>query len=225
MSDDYDDEDQPGGLWDPDAFTPPPAPTRPALHIVSPPATADRLDRRVPASNVPDETDHHPLVRLEQFRTASGADVPQRSQATRPMVRRAWAAGILASVVAAVGIAYDTPGSPKRSHQPASTPPVAAVLAVDSERAAATRQVASADSRVRNSRQPKSGTKRQTESKRRSITASHNRSAPRTPRAATVSSSRAPATDTASTVVRTATPAPRDQTPVTSATSEFGFEG
>ena len=41
MSDDYyDDEDEPGGLWDPDAFTPPP--TRPSLHIVAapPPRTA-----------------------------------------------------------------------------------------------------------------------------------------------------------------------------------------
>jgi hypothetical protein len=96
---------------------------------------------------------------------------------------------------------------------------------VDSEHAAATREVASADSGVRNSRPPKARTKHQTESKRRSVTASRNRSAPRAQHVPTASASRAPATNTTTTVVRTVAPTTRRQTPVASATSEFGFEG
>jgi hypothetical protein len=223
MSDDYDDEDEPGGLWDPDAFTPRPASARPALRIVRPPATADGLDRRVDASDVPDEAGQHTLVRIEQFRTASEAPTTPRSHATRPIIRRTAAAGILASAVATIAVAYGTLGSRERSDHPASTPRVAAALAVDSEHAAATREVASADSRVRNARQPKSRTTHQTESKHRSVTASQNRSAPRAQHAPTVSASHAPTTT--STVVRTATPTAHRQTPVASATSEFGFEG
>jgi hypothetical protein len=223
MSDDYDDEDEPGGLWDPDAFTPPPAPARPALHIVATPADADRRDRRLDATDVPEEAQQHTLVRLEQFRTASERPAPPRSQATRPILRRAATAGLLASVAAALVFAYGTLGSRERSDHPASTPRVAAALAVDSEHAAATREVASADSRVRNARQPKSRTTRQTESKHRSVTASQNRSAPRAQHAPTASASHAPTTT--STVVRTATPTAHRQTPVASATSEFGFEG
>ena len=226
MSDDYDDNDEPGGLWDPDAFTPPPpAPVRPALHIVTTPVTADRLDQRAATSHGPGEADQQTLVRLEQFRNASGADEPPRSHATRPILRRAVAAGILASVAAAIAVAYGTLSSPQRSDRPASSPRVAAVLAVDSEQAAATRQVAAADSRVRNSRQPKSHTRHPAESTRRPVTASRNRSAPRAQHAPTASASHAPATNTTTTVVRTAAPTTRRQTPVASAASEFGFEG
>jgi hypothetical protein len=225
MSDDYDDEDEPGGLWDPDAFTPPPAPARPTLHIVTTPATADRLDRRADLTNDPEDADQHTLVRLEQFRTGTAAHVPRRSQATRPILRHAAAAGIVASVAAAVAVAYGTLSSPERSDQPASTPRVPAVLAVDSEHAAATREVASADPRAHNSRQPKSRTAHQTKSKHRSVTASQNRSAPRARRVPTASASHAPATNTTTTVVRTAAPTTRRQTPVASATAEFGFEG
>jgi hypothetical protein len=226
MSDDYDDEDEPGGLWDPDAFTPPPpAPARPALHIVTTPATTGRPDRQLDASNVTEKADQHTLVRLEQFRTASDAHAPPRSPATRPMVRRAAAALVVASVAVAIAVAYGTPGSRERSDHPASTPRVAAVLAVDSEHAAATREVASADSRVRNARQPKSRTTHQAESKHRSVTASENRSAPRAQHPPTASASHAPATNTTTTVVRTPAPTTRRQTPVASATSEFGFEG
>ena len=223
MSDDYDDEDEPGGLWDPDAFTPPPAPARPSLHIVTTPVTADHLDGRAGATKVPAEADQHTLVRLEQFRTGSHGHAPPRSHATRPIIRRTAAAGILASAVATIAVAYGTLGSRERSDHPASTPRVAGALAVDSEHAAATREVASADSRVRNARQPKSRTTHQTESKHRSVTASQNRSAPRAQHAPTVSASHAPTTT--STVVRTATPTAHRQTPVASATSEFGFEG
>ena len=225
MSDDYD-EDEPGGLWDPDAFTPPPAspPPRPALHIVATPDTADGLDRRVDATTVSEEADQHTLVRLEQFRTASDGHVPRRSPASSPIVRRAAAAGVLASVVAAIAITYGTLSSPQRADRPASTPRAAAVLAVDSEHAAATREVASADSRVRNARQPKPRTTHQTESKRRSVTASQKRAAPSAHHAPTVSGSHAAAT-VISTVVRTAAPTPRHQAQATSATSEFGFEG
>jgi hypothetical protein len=227
MSDDYDDDDEPGGLWDPDAFTPPSAsaPPRPALHIVATPDTADGLDRRVDATTVSEEADQHTLVRLEQFRTVSDGHGPQRSPASSPTLRRAAAAGVLASVVAAIAIAYGTLSSAERFDLPASTPRAAAVLAVDSEHAAATREVASADSRARSSRQPKSRTRQHTQSKRRSAPASRNHSAPPAQSAPTASSSHAPATSTTTTAARTAAPTAHHQTPVASATSEFGFEG
>jgi hypothetical protein len=224
MSDDYDDEDEPGGLWDPDAFTPPPAPARPALHLVTTSVAADRLDRRVDATDVPKEVHKPTLVRLEQFRRTSEPDVSRRTQAVRPIRRRAATAGILASVIAMIAVAYGTLSSPQRADRPASTPRAGAVLAVDSEHAAATREVASAHSRVRNARQPKPRTTHQTESKRRSVTASQKRAAPSAHHAPTVSGSHAAATVT-STVVRTAAPTPRHQAQATSATSEFGFEG
>ena len=195
-----------------------------SVHIVPPPATVDRLDRRVDAANVPEGADQDTLVRLEQFRTGTTGHVPRRSQATGPIPRRAAAAGIVATAVAAIAIAYGTSGSRERSDQPASTPRAAAVVAVDSEHAAAIREVAPADSRVRNSRQPTSRKTHRTESKRRSVTASQNRAAPRAHHAPTVSGSHAAATVT-STVVRTAAPTPRHQAQAASATSEFGFEG
>jgi hypothetical protein len=223
MSDHYDDEDEPGGLWDPDAFTPPPTPARPALYVVATPATADCRELRADATNPHDE-DRHTLVRLEQFRTAGDAHVPARSPTTSPTLRRAAAAGILATVLAAITVTYGTLRSPERSERSASSPRIAAVLAVDSEHAAATREVASADSRVRNSRQPKPRTTHRTESKRRSVTASQKRAAPSAHHAPTVSGSHAGATVT-NTVVRTAVPTPRHQAQAASATSEFGFEG
>jgi hypothetical protein len=224
MSDDYDD-DEPGGLWDPDAFTPPPAPARPALHLVTTPATADRLDQRVAASHAPDDADQQTLVRLEQFRTASAANVPpRRSHATRPILSRAVAAAMLASVVAAVLVAYVTPNSPQHTDRPTSTPRAAAVLAVDTEHAAATREVASADSRVRKASQLTSRTTHHTVSKSPSVPAAQNRAAPRAHHAPTVSGSH-PGTSVTTTVARTAAPAPRHQAQAASATSEFGFEG
>ena len=223
MSDDYDDEDEPGGLWDPDAFAPPPAPVRPALHIVATPPPADRLDRRIDESTIPEEADHHTLVRLEQFQTASDQHMPQRSPATSPTLHRVAAAGILAIIASAIAISYGTLRSHERSDHPRSTPRAAAVLAVDSEHAAATRQVVSAGLRVRNSPQPGSRERQPAHDVRRSVTASHNRSARASPRRPTVSAARAAATSTTA-VVRNAATA-RRQTPVANATSEFGFEG
>jgi hypothetical protein len=225
MSDDYDDEDEPGGLWDPDAFNPPPAPARPALHIVATPGTGDRRDRRAGATDVPEEADQHTLVRLEQFRTASERPAPRQSHANRPKVRRAAAAGILASVVAAIAVAYGTVTPPQHSDQPGSTPRAAAGVAVDSEHAAATRQVASTGSRVRQAGRPRSRAMQHTKNRRRSVNASQNRLAPPARHTPTVSVSHAPATSTPTTIVRTATPTTNRRTPVASATSEFGFEG
>jgi hypothetical protein len=225
MNDDYDDQDEPGGLWDPDAFTPPLAPPRPALHVVPTPDTTDRRDRRLDATNVTEEADQHTLVRLEQFRTASDGHVPRRSPATSPIIRRTAAAGVLASVAAAIAIAYGALSSSERLDLPASTPRAAAILAVDSERAAATREVASADSRVRQVRRPRSRTTHDTKNTRRSVNGSQDRSATPARHTPTVAASRAPATSTTTTIVRTATPTAHRQTPVASDSSEFGFEG
>jgi hypothetical protein len=222
MNDDYDDEDEPGGLWDPDAFTPPPAPARPALHIVTT-ATADRVDRPVASPNVSEEAERQTLVRLEQFRTASDGP-PSLSHDSRLILRAAAAAGALIIAVGAAAFAYGTLGSPDRSALPASTPRAGAVLAVDSEHTAATREVASANSRVRNASQLAPPTTHHTQSKSPSVTATQSRSSPRAQHAPMVSGSH-PATSVTSTVVRTAAPTTRHQAQATSATSEFGFEG
>jgi hypothetical protein len=225
MSDDHDDQDEPGGLWDPDAFTPPLAPPRPAIHLVATRDTADGLDRGLDATNVSKEADQHTLVRLEQFRTASDGHVPRRSPATSPTLRRAAAAGILASVVAAIAVTYGTLSSPERSDPPASTPRAAAVLSMDSEHSAATREVASADSRVRHARQARSRTTPHTQNKRRSVNVSQGRTAAPAHHTPTLSASHTPATSPPATVARTATPTAHRQTPAASASSEFGFEG
>ena len=222
MSDDYDDEDEPGGLWDPDAFAPPPPPARPALHIVATPASAHELDRRADAPCASEDADPHTLVRLEQFRTASDGRVRRRSTATSPTLRWTAAAGILASVAAAIAITYGTLRSPERSDRPAPTAPAAAILAVDSEHAAATREAASSDSQVGKVRRPRPHTTKHFENKRHSGNASQNRSAPHTHHTSTAASSNA-ATSTPTVVTRTATPTTHRQTPT--ATSEFGFEG
>ena len=223
MSDDYNDEDEPGGLWDPDAFTPPPARARPALHIVATRATANALDPPADATNGSEDIDQHTLVRLEQFRTASDRHVARRSPATSPTLRRAAAAGVLASVVAAMAVTYGTLPSPERSDLRTSTPRTAAAFAVDIEHAAATRKVASADSPVRQVRRPTSRRTHDSKNTRRPGNASQNH--PPAHHTPTVAASRAPATSTPTTVARTATPTAHPQMPVASATAEFGFEG
>jgi hypothetical protein len=63
-----DDPDEPGGLWDPDAFITPPDTPRPALHIVTTPATTGGL--RADSTCDLKAADDHTPVRLDQFRPA-----------------------------------------------------------------------------------------------------------------------------------------------------------
>ena len=225
MSDDYDDQDEPGGLWDPDAFNPPPAPERPALHIVTTQGTADALVRPADATGDFKATDDHTLVRLEQFRPASDTTHWRpRSQTTAAVARRAAAAGILALAVAATAIGYILLSPADRPSRHAPTQRLDAHLDADSERTAATRKVASTSSAVHHGRQPTSRARRHSKSPSRSAARSAKHSATSAQHAPTTAASRAPATG-APTIVRPAAPTPRPQASAASATSEFGFEG
>jgi hypothetical protein len=225
MSDDYDDPDEPGGLWDPDAFSPPPAPERPALHIVTTQGTADWLDRPADATGDFEAAEEHALVRLEQFRPASDTTHWRpRRQTLSAVARRAAAAGILAMAVAATAIGYTVLSPAERPSQHAPTERLGEHLGIDSERAAATRKVASTSSAVHNERQPTSRAQRHAKSPRRPVTRSPKHSVTSVQPAPTTTASHAPPTS-AATIVRPAAPTPRPQASAASASSEFGFEG
>jgi hypothetical protein len=224
MSDDYDDEGEPGGLWDPDAFTPPPAPGRPTLRIVTAHETTDQRDRRVDPTSRSKENDDHALVRLEQFRTASDGHVPRRSLADRRVLQRAAAAGgILTAAVAATAVGYTLVSAGERPTPQAPTQRLGVLVGADSERAAATRKVASISSAVRNERQPTSHARHHAKSPRRAASGSQKYPATPAQHAPTVTASHAPTTG--ATIVSPAAPTARPQTSTATATSEFGFEG
>jgi hypothetical protein len=224
MSDDYDDEDEPGGLWDPDAFTPPPAPGRPALHIVTAQETADHLDRPGGATRTSDENVDHALVRLEQFRPASDTTHWRPRSQTKPAVaRRVAAAGILATAVAATAVGYTLPSPAERPSRPAPTPGLGAHVGAFSG-ATATRKVASTSSAVHNERQPMSRAQRHAKSPRRPVGRSPKHSATSAQRRPSATASHAPTTG-ATTIVRPAAPTPGPQGSIASASSEFSFEG
>jgi hypothetical protein len=224
MNDDYDDPDEPGGLWDPDAFTPRPAPARPALHIVTTQRTAGQLDRPADATGASEKAEDHTLVRLEQFRPASDRQWPGASLTKRVVVRSAAAAAILANIIAATAVASIIVGAPQRPGGHAPSRHVGVVVSADTERAAATRQVASASSRVHNERPAAPRAQQRRTNRRRSVMASPKGAATSTQHAPTLSAPHAPATST-TTVVRPAASRTRPQTRVASARSEFGFEG
>ena len=221
MSDDYDDQDEPGGLWDPDAFNPTPAPTRPALHIVATPGTPNPL--RPPADATPDfeAADEHTLVRLEQFKPA-GDTTRQHSSHTRPaLTRRAAATGIVAIAVAATAIGYTLVSHVERPGRPALTQHQGSHVAADAEQAAATRTVASASSAARDERPPTSRAQHHT-SPRHPVTGS-----PKDPATSQqhVPADTAPRATTPTKIVRPVAPNPRPQASAATASSEFGFEG
>ena len=120
--------------------------------------------------------------------------MPRRSQERSANPRRAAAAGIVATAVAAIAIAYVTFARASALislRQPRALP---AVLAVDSERAAAIQRSRPPTRESATRASPNPVKTHRTESKRRSVTASQNRSAPRARHAPTASGSHAPAT-------------------------------
>jgi hypothetical protein len=124
MNDDYDDPDEPGGLWDPDAISAPPARPRTVLHAVPQPDATEPEPRA-------DET----LVRLDQFRPIAAGDEPPRA----PLARR-WlygAAAVAATAVLGAGTLVLTAG-----HNHGATPPVATFSGPDAEQTALGRIVA-----------------------------------------------------------------------------------
>ena len=223
MSDDHDDQDEPGGLWDPDAFNPPPAPTRPALHIVATPGTPHALDS--PADATPDfqATDDHTLVRLEQFKPSDTTQRPS-SHRTPAVTRRVVATAIAAIAVAATALGSTLLSPVERASQPAPTQNLGAHVGADAEQAASTRTVVSASSAARDERRAKSRAERHAKSPRSPVARSPNHSPiSSAQRAPTTTASHT--TTTASTIVRRAARPPRPQASAATASSEFGFEG
>jgi hypothetical protein len=225
MSDDHDDyDDERGGLWDPDAFTPAPAPARPALHIVTTQDTADRLDRRADTAGTFEGATDHTLVRLEQFRHVGDMTRRPRNQTKPALARRAALVTVLAMVVAAAAGGYTLLSPTERPSQPAPSQRLGGLVAPDSERAAATRTVASTRSSDHNDRQPTSRSRRHAKAPRRPVTRSRKQSATSAQHAPTTAASRAPTTS-GTTIARPAAPSPHPQASAATANSEFGFEG
>ena len=223
MSDDYNDQDEPGGLWDPDAFNPPPAPTRPALHIVATPGTSSPLDS--PADATPDfqAANEHTLVRLEQFKPGDTTRRP--SSHTRPAVtRRVVATAIAAMAVAATAIGYTLLSPVERPSRPAPTQHLRAHVGADAEQAAATRTVVSASSSAHSER-TKPHADRRTKSPRSRVARSLNHPPTSSAQRAPTTTASPITTTTASTITRPAARPPRPQASAATASSEFGFEG
>jgi hypothetical protein len=221
MSDDYDDPDEPGGLWDPDAIAAPRTPSRPALRILPAPDIAEH-----DASTIaPDAPAEETLVRLEQFRpTAEG------EPALHERHRRVSARHVLQVAAALVATAMLGAGALKLTDQRdhVTKPPAATFLGRDAEQAALTRSVKP----VRTSRHQSRGPRRHAAT-RSSSSAAHGR---QTPTRAAASGRRSRANTTSGRLLATA-PAPRAPTSTSvrsaagssvaaaSATnSEFGFE-
>jgi hypothetical protein len=132
MSDDYhDDDSHSGGLWDPNAFAPPPTPGRPTLRVIE--STAP--DTWSPSQGlVAGSSDA--LVRLDQFRPV---DPDASTYDRRPPRRRAAAlaaAGLLVAAITVAALKLSTEGT---THAPPTT---ASRLSSDTEQAALARKVA-----------------------------------------------------------------------------------
>ena len=226
MSDDYDDPDEPGGLWDPDAIAAPRTPSRPALRILPAPDIAEH-----DASTIaPDAPAEETLVRLEQFRPTAEGEPGFHERYRRVSARHGLQ--VVAAVVAAALVATAMLGASalKLTNQrdPVTKPPAATFLGPDAEQAALTRSVKPGGTSRHQSRAP-----RRHAATRPSASASHGRPTPTRAAAAgrpslanTVSGrllARAPAPRApTSTSVRSA--AASSVAAASATNSEFGFE-
>ena len=100
MSDDYDD-DEPGGLWDPDAIPVPATPVRPSLRVLPTPDVAERYASTVALDASAEET----LVRLDQFRPTADGDADSRERHRRLSARHGLhvAAALIATAALGTG--------------------------------------------------------------------------------------------------------------------------
>jgi hypothetical protein len=212
--DDYHDDDSRGGLWDPDAFSPPPPPARPTLRVIEPPSATAALDHADEAVDAPRTRSHGTLVSLEQFRPTTYTAQPRRSSRGRVA-----AATALATLVTAAAVGYSTVTSPERSSRHAPTHPAGGVAVADTEHAAATRNVASGHAVTHSDNRSK-----QHESmRRRTLSTSPKRPAFSPP--TRMPTTTQPARTNTSSALRTPATGANSAARVTSAASEFGFEG
>ena len=171
MSDDYDDPDEPGGLWDPDAISAPAGPRRPELRVVPPPDIAEH-----DASTIaPDAPAEETLVRLEQFRPIAEGDPACHERHRRISARHGVqiAAALAATALLGAGALRLTA---ERDH--ATKPPAATFLGPDAEQAALTRSVKPVGTARHQSSAP-----RRHATPRSSASASHRRKTPTRARA------------------------------------------
>jgi hypothetical protein len=131
MSDDYhDDDSRSGGLWDPDAHTPPPARERPTLRVIE---SNDDDNGSSPHGLVAGSGDG--LVRLDQFRPVDLHDSGSRHQLHRRVA--AFGATVLTiTVIALIAIKISADDG---AHAP---PTISTRLSTDPEQAALVRKVA-----------------------------------------------------------------------------------
>jgi hypothetical protein len=224
MSDDYDDPDEPGGLWDPDAIAAPPPPRRPALHAVPPPDLIE--DEASSVDRI--ESWQESLVRLDQFRRVPDdeADFDERA-------RRRWRRGrplVAAAVIAGAILATGLPGLTSEGRR-APKPAAARFFGGDAEQAALTRTVQSAATGADHAPGDQRRAAHASTRARDSARASHRRQSAQTPRRGEALASGAATSSKPLTVAASQSPpsptrsATRSSAAPASATSaEFSFE-
>jgi hypothetical protein len=220
MSDDYyDDDSHSGGLWDPDAYAPPPTQGRPTLRVIE---STDHDTWLLPQGLV--EGSGESLVRLDQFRPV---DPNESSSDGRPHRRRAAAVAAAALVLAAITVAAVTLSTDGSNHAPPTT---ASRLSTDTEQAALARNVAphpTATKHRRRTYRPAPRTKPRAKSHATTPTTTQVRSTPsatsQQPSQPTVASKPKPKARQYD-AVSSDTTTPELTQPV-GASSEFGFEG
>jgi hypothetical protein len=224
MNDDYDDPDEPGGLWDPDAVSPPPARWRPALQAVPAPDLAENAASSVEPAGSTEET----LVRLDQFRPAAEDDASFDGRHRSLLARRSVLAA--ASVVAAATLGAGALGL-EAAWKHAPKPAAGASLDPDVEQAALTRTVEPVGTGEHRSRAGRQGAGQTSTTAHHATTSSKARHGASTHRSA---SSQVRVTETASTPA-VVSPSPPPTTPTRSASAasvapasatsaEFSFE-
>jgi hypothetical protein len=216
MSDDYhDDDSHSGGLWDPDAYTPPPIHGRPTLRVIE---STDHDPWSLPQGLVEGSGDS--LVRLDQFRPVD----PDESTSDRRLPRRRAAAlAAAALVIAAITVAAVKLSTDGTTHAPPTT---ASRLSTDTEQAALARKAAPHPTATKHRRRPHRPAARTTSHATTPTTTQVRSTASSTterPSESTVASKPKPKARQYDAVTSdTTTP---ELTQPVAASSEFGFEG
>ena len=230
MSDDYDDPDEPGGLWDPDAISAPAGPSRPELRIVPPPdLIKDDTENLGPGDPWQDT-----LVRLDQFRPI--ADEPAHHERAQWRGQRL-AVAVTAMVVTGAILAAGLPRLIDEGKRTGTTPTATPLAGINAERAALTRALrtaanahrpdgdhrSSAHVSTQGRASPKGSHRQRKAHATHNVSASHASGAGISPRPATVATAHASTTPARSIPTR---PAARSSAaPASTANAEFGFEG